>query len=123
MTADRVERIRNFADRLAAYIGARNDRRFFKAVVFSERPRELRNALEKALRNEFLNNQQLLFGFDDYIQVFEADDNAGFVDWTLIRDLISIRMVEQLHAARWLAPDDLKSDSEAAQQELERVEV
>jgi CRISPR-associated protein Cst1 len=111
MSPDRVERIRAFADMLAEHIAEKNDRKAFRAITFAQRPWELRNALEKTQRNEYLANQRLLFSFDDYINVFEAEENAGFADWSLIRDLICIRLIEQLHKKRWLVPDDLKSEA------------
>lgn len=120
MSPDRVERVRAFADMLAHYIAEKNDRRIFRAVTFAQRPRELRNALEKAQRNEYLGSQRLLFTFDDYISVFEAEENAGFADWSLMRDLICIRLIEQLHKAKWLVPEDLKS--EAANESREEFE-
>jgi CRISPR-associated protein Cst1 len=111
MSPERVERVRTFADMLAQYIAEKNDRGAFRALTFAERPWELRNALEKAQRKEYLSNQKLLFSFDDYIKVFEAEDNAGFADWSLMRDLICIRLIEQLHKAKWLIPEDLKSEA------------
>lgn len=124
MSPDRVERVRAFADMLAQYIAQKNDKGVLRAVTFSQRPWELRNALEKAQRNEYLRNQKLLFGFDEYVAVFEAEDNAGFADWSLMRDLICIRMIEQLHKAKWLVPEELKSEAvEEIQSDLKGVEA
>lgn len=124
MSPDRVERIRAFADMLAEHIAGKNDRRVFRAITFAQRPWELRNALEKAQRNEYLANQRLLFSFDDYINVFEAETNAGFADWSLMRDLICIRLIEQLHKAKWLVPEDLKSEAaNESRRELEGVTI
>jgi CRISPR-associated protein Cst1 len=122
MSSDQIERIRAFADKLAKYIAERNDKRVFRAIAFSQRSGQLRNALEKAQRKEYVENQRLLFSFDEYINVFEAEENAGFTDWSLIRDLISIRVIEQLHKAQRLVPEDLKSEA-ADDIEEEREEV
>jgi len=122
MNSERIERIRAFADMVATYIAEKNDKKFFKALTFSERPWVLRNQLEKAQRREFVENNRLLFGFDDYVNVFEAEDDAGFADWSLVRDLICIRLVEQLYRAGWLTPDDLKSDA-ASEEESQAEEA
>jgi CRISPR-associated protein Cst1 len=112
MSPDRVERVRAFADMLAEYIAEKNDKGIFRTIAFAQRPWELRNSLEKAQRKEYLSNQKLLFSFDDYVNVFETEDNAGFADWSLVRDLICIRLIEQLHKAKWLVPEDLKNEPE-----------
>jgi len=122
MSPDRVERIRTFADTLAEYIARKNDKAFFRAVTFSQRPGEFRNAFVKAQRNEYLDHRKLLFNFDEYIEVFEAEDNAGFADWSLVRDLICIRLIESLHKTGWLTPEELTSGPvKETGSELERI--
>jgi hypothetical protein len=115
MEQQRIDAIRTFADGLAQHIKARNDRRLFVAIDRAERPSDLRNALTKAQRNEAKANNQLLFGLDDYLAVFEADDSIGRVEWKLIRDLISIRLVEQLHKASFLDEELLAEEEESNQ--------
>jgi hypothetical protein len=118
MSPDQIGRVRAFADLLADYVAEKNDRRIFRSITFAKKPWELRNALEKAQRNEYLKNQTLLFSFDEYINVFEAEDNAAFTDWSLVRDLICIRMIEQLYRKNWLVDEDLKNEVE---KELDKV--
>lgn len=110
MDQKRIDDVRTFADRLAEHIRRRNDRRLFRDLIYSKRPWELRNALTKAQRNEFLDNRGLLFGLDEYLAVFEAEDNAGKYDWSLTRDLISIRLIEQLQRAGYLTEDMLREE-------------
>jgi CRISPR-associated protein Cst1 len=98
MDRQRVDRIRSFADRLAEYIHQSHDKRFFLDLVFASQEWRFRNALTKAQRNEARERRQLLFGLDEYLDVFLADDAAGVARWGLIRDLISIRLVERLFA-------------------------
>jgi CRISPR-associated protein Cst1 len=117
MEQERVDAIRSFADRLAQHIQRRNDRGLFRSLVYSKRPWEFRNALTKAQRNEFLDNRELLFGLDEYLNVFEAEDNVGKYDWSLTRDLISIRLIEQLQRSGYLSEDMLKEE------ESEELEV
>lgn len=97
MDAKRVERIREFADKLAGHVATTNDTRLFRDVVFGQRPWEVRNALTKAQRDEARKQDRLLFGLQEYLDVFEADDAVGLADWSLTRDLVSIRLVEALH--------------------------
>jgi hypothetical protein len=49
--------------------------------------------------------------------VFEAEDNAGAANWSLVRDLICIRLVEQLHKSGWLTPENLKEEVAAGDEE------
>jgi CRISPR-associated protein Cst1 len=114
MEQQRIDAIRTFADRLAEHIKARNNKKLFRDVVRADRAYEFRNALTKAQRNEADSNGRLLFGLDEYLAVFEADDSIGRTDWSLIRDLISIRLVEQLHKSGFLTKEMLQ-DEEPAQ--------
>lgn len=103
MDAKRIDRIKDFADRLAEHIRTSNDARLFRDVVFGRRAWEVRNALTKAQRNEARERGKLLFGLQEYLDVFEADDAVGLGDWSLTRDLISIRLVETLHQGGFFA--------------------
>jgi CRISPR-associated protein Cst1 len=110
MEQQRIEAIRSFSDGLAEHIRLRNNKRLFRDIVRVDRAYEFRNALTKAQRNEADANGRLLFGLDEYLAVFEADDSVGRADWSLIRDLISIRLVEQLHKAGFLTKEMLQDE-------------
>lgn len=97
MDGKRVEKVREFADKLAEYIWASKDKRLFRDLVFAGKSWEVRNALTKAQRNQAKDQGNLLFGLQDYLDVFEADGAVGVSDWSLTRDLVSIRLVESLH--------------------------
>jgi len=43
---------------------------------------------------------------DNYVSVFEEGEDLARVDWRLARDLVLIRMVEQLHANGWLGANE-----------------
>jgi CRISPR-associated protein Cst1 len=118
MNAEQIERIREFADMPAEYISRRNDRQFFRAVAFARKQWEVRNALVKAQRNEYIAGRDLLFTLDDYLSVFEAEDGAGIADWSLVRDLISIRMIETLHGKQSLTDDMLAEESASEEQRV-----
>jgi CRISPR-associated protein Cst1 len=97
MEEKRVEAIREFADKMADYVFRSKDKDVFRSLVYGQKSWEIRNALTKAQRNRAREHDELLFGLDEYLEVFIADDAVGKADWSLIRDLISIRLVEQLY--------------------------
>lgn len=114
-----IQSVKNFADNLASHIEHTNDKNLFRQIVYSRYPWELRNALTKAQRNQAKTKNQLLFGLEEYLEVFEAEDMVGKSDWSLTRDLISIRLVEQLYQRQWFEKEDNKEllddpDSEEA---------
>lgn len=102
----RIGAIKQFADRLAEHISQTNDKGLFRGLVYSQRPWEVRNALTKAQRNQAKDHGRLLFGLEDYLNVFEADSAVGRSDWSLSRDLISIRLVEQLYSKGFFSRED-----------------
>ncbi|HSV32263.1 MAG TPA: hypothetical protein VLH40_09630 [Atribacteraceae bacterium] len=106
MDERRIEAIKRFADRLAEHISQTNDKGLFRGLVYSQRPWEVRNALTKAQRNQAKDYGRLLFGLEEYLDVFEADSAVGFGDWSLSRDLISIRLVEQLYSKGFFSRED-----------------
>lgn len=96
MDRKRLESIRQFADRLAEFIDEHNDRRLFRDLVFTSEEWKYRSLLTKVQRQYAHDRNALLFGFEEYLNLFLADDGGDYVSWSLIRDLISIRLVEQL---------------------------
>jgi CRISPR-associated protein Cst1 len=99
---ERIEQIRDLGDRLAAYVSTENDRRFFTAF-FSERNYDLfRNALIKANLAHVKRGNPPLITLEPYIQVFEEGNEVAGPDWRLARDLVLIRMIEQLYNLGWL---------------------
>jgi CRISPR-associated protein Cst1 len=104
MDKERIEQIRQLGDRLASYVSAENDRKFFTTFYVERRSYEvLRNALIRANLAWVKRGQPPLITLDPYIQVFEQGDDVPFPDWRLARDLVLIRMIEQLHQQGWLA--------------------
>lgn len=117
MEKQRIEQIRSMGDKLATYVKEQNDRYFFtnfrvqKYQVF--RTLFLRVALAQLKRG-----QAPLIDFDSYIDVFELAENDARADWRLARDLVLIRMIEQLHELEWLAQNsdalpELADDNDA----------
>jgi CRISPR-associated protein Cst1 len=120
MDESRIVAIKGFADRLASHIRESNDRTLFRNLVYAQRPWEVRNALTKAQRNQAKDRATLLFGLEEYVKVFEAEDAVGRGDWSLTRDLISIRLVEELYRQGFFEKEnaDLLSEPESAEEAL-----
>lgn len=129
MDQTRIEHIRRLGDGLADYVRAENDRKFFRAF-FGEMSYPLfRNRLIKADSDWVRRGNPPLITFEQYIEVFEEGDEIARKDWRLARDLVLIRMIEQLHANGWLAqnqdalPDATEESDEGAEAQLESVEL
>jgi len=113
MDKPRMEAIRALGDRLADYIVAQNDRRFWRNFYTARNYGLLRNALIKASEREIRAGRSPLIGFDDFITIFEEGEELTRADWSLARDLALIRLIEQLHARQWFAenPDALPEET------------
>jgi CRISPR-associated protein Cst1 len=103
MNKERLEQIRKFADQLGELIEQHNDRRLFRELVFTEKEWPYRAILTKVQRRYAQEKHALLFGFDQYLDIFLANDGEKSVNWSLVRDLISIRLVEQLFSRGFFA--------------------
>jgi CRISPR-associated protein Cst1 len=101
MNRDRIQQIRDLGDRLAAYVSKENDRRFF-AAFFQHRYDYFRTALIRANLVYVQSGNPPLITFDPYIEIFEEGNEIARLDWRLVRDLVLIRMVEQLYQQGWL---------------------
>lgn len=101
MDKDRIRQIRELGDRLAAYVSQENDRQFFEAL-FRYRYDSFRAALIKANLAHIRRGNPPLITLDPYIAIFEEGDEIAAPDWRLARDLLLIRVVEQLYQQGWL---------------------
>lgn len=102
MDKDRIEQIRELGDRLAVYINGENDHRFFMAFYSERKYGIFRNALIKANLAHVKRGNPPLITLDPYIDVFEEGDEVARPNWELSRDLVLIRMIEQLYQLGWL---------------------
>ncbi len=89
MKAGRIEAVKAFGDKLAGYIERTNDKKLYRSLLF-DRLHEVRLALLQAQRKSA--SDRLLFGLDEYAQVWLHEDGDEF----LVRDLVAIRVVERL---------------------------
>jgi CRISPR-associated protein Cst1 len=102
MEAEKIEQIRQLGDALAVYVKEQNDKRFFRAFYTENRYGFLRNSLIKANTTHVKRGNHPFLTLDNYITVFEDGEELASSDWRLARDLVLIRMVEQLHQNGWL---------------------
>jgi len=101
MEKNRIEAIRTLGDRIASHIAADNDRRFFQALYRANAYWILRNLLIKASNARLRKGEQPLIGFDEFLLIFEEGEELARVDWALARDLVLIRVIEQLYREGW----------------------
>lgn len=102
MDAERIQHIRELGDALAEYIVGQNDRRFFRAFLTAQRYDHLRIALIKASHAEVKRGRPPLVTLERFLAVFEEAEGVPYADWKLGRDLVLIRLFEQLYAKGWL---------------------
>lgn len=102
MDRSRIDHIRALGDALASYVRSENDRRLFHILLTSNRYGDVRVALIKASQAQIRRGKPPLVGFDQFVAVFEAGEELPYDDWRLARDLVLIRMIEQLHAGGWI---------------------
>lgn len=119
MEKSRIEAIRSLGDRVAQYISSDNDRRLFKGLYQADQYVILRNLLIKASNVRLKKGQPPLLGLDEFLLVFEEGEELARTDWKLARDLVLIRVIEELHRQGWFGkqPDalqELEAEDEAA---------
>lgn len=116
MEAEQVSQIRTLGDVLAEYVAKQNDRRFFRNFYTENRYLYFRNELIKANIAHTKYGNPPFLTLDNYLNVFEFGEDLPSYHWKLARDLVLIRMVEQLYANGWLranidaVPDNRQED-------------
>lgn len=106
METEKIEQIRQLGDALADYIKSQNDKRFFRTFYIENRYGYLRNSLIKANTTYVRSGHAPFLTLDNYISVFEDGEELASKDWRLARDLVLIRMVEQLYKNGWLGSNE-----------------
>lgn len=110
MDKSRIDAIRNLGDRIAEHVASDNDRRLFQGLYRANQYRILRSMLIKASNDRLRKGNAPLIGFDEFLTVFEDGEEVARADWALARDLVLIRVIEQLHQREWFGrqPDVLE---------------
>jgi CRISPR-associated protein Cst1 len=101
MDKTRIEAIKQLGDRLATYI-QEVDGRFYKRLYLARNDHQMRRELIIAANSAKGSYSKTLLPFDELIQVFFIDDgDTARPDWYLARDLLMVRIIEQL-SNEWL---------------------
>ena len=113
MQPNRIQQIRELGDHLAGYIQQQDDRRLLKDLYYERQYWRFRAALLRAMYG--YTGDAPLVTFDGYTLIFESFEEgqgAERADWNLARDLLLIRIFEQLHAGSYWATvqETLQSD-------------
>lgn len=96
MNKERIELIKEFATNLADLISEHNDKKLFQRLVFTAGEWQYRAILAKVQMQYAKDRGKLALGFDEYVDVFLSTEPGERHVWSLVRDLISIRLVERL---------------------------
>jgi hypothetical protein len=120
MSPSRIEAVKQFSDKLAQYVAERNNKGLLQRLLRAEKLYEFRSALVKVQRREYVDNDELLFTLEEFVSVLEADEAVGISDWSMVRDLISIRVVQMLKELGYRPGIALKEEED--EQELEKIQ-
>ena len=96
MNPERIALIRSFADQLAELIDKNNDKKLFRDLVFTESEYRYRGVLSRVQRQYAQDRKKLVISFEQYVDLFLDTSADEKYRWSLVRDLISIRLVEAL---------------------------
>ena len=112
----RIETIKQVADRLAECIQGDNNRKLFRALWMSSRYGDLRLALVRESIRRTQSGKEPLLTFDEFVTIFEFGEDSQRPDWNLARDLVLIRVIEQLYQNGWFDKHrDLIAEEEVAE--------
>ncbi len=96
MDTTRIAQISALGDQLATYVRKQGGKRWFREFFTVNRPDFLRTQLIKANLDNIRSGQTSLFDMNGYIEVFEEGVDIARPDWRLARDLVLMRMIDQL---------------------------
>ena len=113
MDRKRIEAIRSLGDTLASYVKEQDDKRFFRKFYRVQNNNDFMVELIKADKNYTARGHTPpLFGLDSFCNVFLEQTGDGEelkLDWRFARDLVFIRMIEQLHENNWFKENPVYS--------------
>lgn len=103
MTDDRVAKLKELGDKLADYTRYQGGKRFFRQFFTEQRTDRFLSLLSKTNIDytRYKRGAETLFDLDSFLTLFMEGEEVLRSDWRLIRDLVLIRMVEQLRD--WIA--------------------
>jgi len=106
MEKERIEAIRELGDRLADYTA--RDQRILGRIHSARKYGVLRELLLRADLELAKTQESPLLSFDGFLIAFDEAGEMAHGDWSLARDLVLIRMIEQLHKKNAITPEVLK---------------
>lgn len=98
MDKERLEAIKQFGDRLAQYIQD-HDGRVYRKLYLARGDYEFRQELIRIANVAKEKASETLIPFDEFLTIFFVEDDTGYgvrPDWGLAKDLLLIRIIEQL---------------------------
>ncbi len=103
MTDNRVAILKELGDKLADYTRYQGGKRFFRQFFTTQRSDEFLTLLSKTNIDytRYKQGTETLFNLDSFLTIFMEGEEVLRSDWRLMRDLVLIRMVEQLRD--WIA--------------------
>jgi CRISPR-associated protein Cst1 len=118
MDKERLEAIKQFGDRLARYIQD-HDGRVYRKLYLARGDYEFRQELIRVANAAKEKSSETLIPYDQFLTIFFVEDNTGYgvrPDWTLAKDLLLIRIIEQL-SNDWIENhrNDLPEEKEEAE--------
>ena len=113
MNQQRLNEIKKCADRIAKMIKQKNNKKRLNAIVSSKNLEEFRNQIRLSMVDwQKLGKEEPLIGFEQFTQILIPGDYRG---WTEVKDLIVVRLYEQLH-------DILVNENEDKEIEIKKEE-
>lgn len=98
MDKERLEAIKQFGDRLARYIQD-HDGRVYRKLYMARGDYEFRQELIRVANTAKEKSSETLIPYDQFLTIFFIEDETGYgvrPDWGLAKDLLLIRIIEQL---------------------------
>lgn len=117
MTDDRVAKLKELGDKLADYTRYQGGKRFFRQFFTVQRSDHFLTLLSKTNIDytRYKRGAETLFDLDSFLTLFMEGEEVLRNDWRLMRDLVLIRMIEQLRD--WIAnnADAIPSEEEVVE--------
>lgn len=118
VTPEQTEAIKRLGDKLAGYMRSM-DKHLLEHLLLARNFSEVVGELEKANRKFAFRQRVRLFDFDELIAPFHiVDDRSRTLGWQLVRDLLLIRMVEELDRHKFFKenPEALAEEDNSEEQ-------
>ena len=94
MDEKRIDAIKTVGDKLSKYIENNDSKKSLSSLENASSYNNFRNVLRKILKSKIINDNELLFTFDDYVVNLFPEGN---LTWRETQDLLLFRIYENLH--------------------------